>query len=89
MWRENKGVLICFHTAINISHTLAHNPQVHNTRCAHTADGVEGASLTIPLTVAAPELPPALTGRWPHLAGCTQLAVPQEHWDKVCECVCV
>ena len=47
------------------------------------ASGVEGAALTLPLEAAAPALPPALAAKWPHLAGCTQLALAREHWDAV------
>lgn len=50
-----------------------------------TPAGVEGATLTLPLEVAGGDLPPALRARWPHLGGCTALALAEEHWGKVPE----
>jgi hypothetical protein len=56
-----------------------------NTLATHapTANGIEGADLTLPLKVVGPNIPSGITSRFPHLQGCTHLGLDEEHWGEV------
>jgi len=60
-----------------------HPPPAPKPTRSHAAAGVQGAALTLPLTVAGPNIPTSVHARFPHLYGCTHLAIPAELLERV------
>lgn len=56
----------------------------HQCFIAPAANGIENAELTIPLSIAGLNVPSDLTAKYPHLYGCTHLALDEQMMKRVC-----